>query len=106
VEAFVSYLYCVREMPYGAIKIGVSGNPWSRVLVDLQAGNSRELRLLLVLRVGRPSMRGTDFPMRRIERQWHERFAHLRIRGEWFRPEPELLDEILRVASTDGRADR
>lgn len=28
------------------------------------------------------------------ERRYHERFAHLRTTGEWFRAEPELIDFI------------
>jgi hypothetical protein len=29
-----------------------------------------------------------------IERQYHQRFAHLREQGEWFRADPELLTAI------------
>jgi hypothetical protein len=28
------------------------------------------------------------------ERRWHARFAHLRVTGEWFRADPELLVAI------------
>jgi hypothetical protein len=31
---------------------------------------------------------------RRLERETHRRFARLRLLGEWFRPEPELLEYI------------
>lgn len=37
---------------------------------------------------------------KRIEREHHERFAHLRSTGEWFRTEPDLVDH---VQSLSGR---
>jgi len=35
---------------------------------------------------------------RSTEIKIHERFAHLRVRGEWFRPTKELLDHIQQEA--------
>lgn len=34
------------------------------------------------------------------ESQLHERFEHLRVMGEWHRPEPDLLDHIATLGST------
>jgi len=65
------------------IKIGWSTNPSCRV---------REMNCWYPfgdLRVCR-TFRGT----KRDEKALHEKFAHLRMRGEWFRPEPELCDFI------------
>ncbi len=33
------------------------------------------------------------------ERELHRRFVHLRTRGEWFRPDPELLEYIASQAT-------
>lgn len=49
-------------------------------MADLQVGNPFELRLLGTMPGGYAK-----------EAELHRRFAHLRIRGEWFRSEPELL---------------
>ncbi|MFE2073704.1 GIY-YIG nuclease family protein [Streptomyces misionensis] len=36
------------------------------------------------------------------ERQLHRQFAHLRLKGEWFRAAPELLDHINRLREAEG----
>ena len=61
-----------------AIKIGLSKTPKGR-LRTLQTGHPRELVLLA-------SLEGS----RRLEREIHERFANLRLRGEWFRDDGEI----------------
>lgn len=61
------------------IKIGYAGNPRSR-LADMQTAHGRPLTLLGAV----PG----DMTM---EKGLHKRFAHLRMMGEWFRPDPELL---------------
>jgi Meiotically Up-regulated Gene 113 (MUG113) protein len=64
------------------IKIGQSFNPRSR-RTDLQPGSATELKLLLAV------------PYERIpEPEAHKKFKHLRMMGEWFRPEQDLLDFI------------
>jgi hypothetical protein len=64
------------------IKIGQSFSPRSR-LRDLQPGSATPLKLLLAV------------PYSRIpEPEAHKKFKHLRMMGEWFRPEQELLDFI------------
>lgn len=37
---------------------------------------------------------GTMEGVKEEESRLHQRFARLRLRGDWFRPEPELLDFI------------
>jgi len=64
------------------IKIGVSRAPATR-FSSLLTASPVELELLLV-------MPGT----RRQEQDLHRRFAHARVRGEWFRPIQPLLDYI------------
>lgn len=40
-----------------------------------------------------------------VEREHHERFAHLRADGEWFRPEPDLLTYIAAINAVQREAD-
>ncbi|HYD66141.1 GIY-YIG nuclease family protein [Azospirillum sp.] len=63
-------------------KIGFSAFPPSR-MADLQAATPFQLRLL-------HTIRGDE----RIEQQLHDRFAALRVRGEWFNKAPVLLAYI------------
>ena len=39
----------------------------------------------------------------RLGQELHIQFAHLRLHGEWFRPERELLDFIADVLAPPGR---
>ena len=65
-----------------AIKIGCSKNPEMR-LGELQVGAEQDLVLLATVDGNRQS-----------ELDLHRRFAHLRLRGEWFMADQELLDFI------------
>ena len=47
---------------------------------DLQMGVPETLQVYGILNV-----------IRDKERDFHKRFAHLRLRGEWFRKAPELM---------------
>lgn len=72
----------------GPIKIGIALDPRAR-LAGLQISHFEELALLAAVPGGI-----------NLETQLHRRFAHLRIRGEWFRDGPELRREIARLAGT------
>jgi hypothetical protein len=61
------------------VKIGWSRKVATRI-AGLQTGNASPIRLL-----------GTIPGSRAAEKRLHERFAHLRLHGEWFRAEPELM---------------
>jgi hypothetical protein len=74
------YVYFIRGGD--AIKIGFSKEPPSR-LPDLQVANPEKLDLI-------GAVRGT----RKDERELHQMFCHLEIRGEWFRAELELIEYI------------
>lgn len=64
---------------WGPIKIGTTeGNPRAR-LAAMQTGNPQDLRLLHAIPGGQDTESGL-----------HNMFAHLRIRGEWFRGDDEL----------------
>ena len=76
----LGYTYFVRDGEF--IKIGSSMTPDARIK-SLQTAIARELETLVVV-----PMEFAD------ELQTHQRFAHLRERGEWFRSTPELLGFI------------
>lgn len=72
----------------GPIKIGVAYDPAER-LAGLQIAHFEQLSLRATLSGGLA-----------LETDLHSRFAHLNIRGEWFRPAPDLLaviDDIKRL---------
>lgn len=71
--------YIIRAGDSGPVKIGKADNPHDR-LAALQTGHPDELVLLRVV--------DTDFDCEDI---FHERFARLRIRGEWFQFDPEMM---------------
>jgi hypothetical protein len=73
-------LYFIRAAD--AVKIGRTVDVWNR-LKKMQADNAAELEC-----VCRLPNKGRE------EKDWHERFAHLRIRGEWFRWVPEIAKAI------------
>jgi hypothetical protein len=66
----------------GHVKIGTTSRLEHR-LRSLQTGTSEPLTLL-----------GTIDGGREVESAWHERFAHLRQRGEWFEAADDLLAAI------------
>jgi hypothetical protein len=81
-QAESSFVYFIRQGEKGPIKIGFAADPQKRKQ-QLQTSSSDTLHTLLVLP-------GTF----QTEAHYHARFATLRLRGEWFRPEPELLEFI------------
>ncbi len=80
-----SWVYFISDED-GYIKIGVTNSIESRV-AQLQTSSRQELRLIAKV----PG----DFT---TESELHQRFAHARVRGEWFRPAPDLCDFIKEVA--------
>jgi hypothetical protein len=73
-------IYFGRDEATKLIKIGFTTGEGEDRLRDLQTGCPGPLVLLL-------QMEG----LKQDETAWHERFASVRERGEWFRPAPELL---------------
>jgi hypothetical protein len=82
----VGFVYVVRPAGADVVKIGKAFDVAKR-LASLQTGQSARLELLAELPGGH-----------RLEAELHKRFAHLRVRGEWFRAEPELLAYVVEVA--------
>jgi hypothetical protein len=68
------------------IKIGLTANRFAR-FTALQTALPYEVEIIGFWAVEDHS----------IERKIHKRFAHLRLRGEWFRRAPELLEFIREV---------
>lgn len=71
------FTYFVRDGD--VIKIGSSMRPEERI-AGLQTGNGRLLEVMAIV----PMEIADEFAT-------HQRFAHLRVRGEWFRAEADLL---------------
>lgn len=72
-----SYVYFIQRGSSGPIKIGKStGNPKER-LRELQISSPERLYLIGFIHG--------------VERDVHERFATLRISGEWFSPNEDLI---------------
>lgn len=89
-EKASSVVYFISDEHNNTVKIGYS-NDVSRRLSSLQTANRRTLRLLGVI----PGVKED-------ESRWHERFASLRLNGEWFRLQPPLtqaIEEAIGVAS-------
>lgn len=76
-QRFVYFIQCDD-----AVKIGIAVNVASRFM-GIQVGSLKPLTLLAAVAGGFPE-----------ERAVHRRFAHLRVRGEWFSAAPELLTFI------------
>jgi DNA-binding transcriptional ArsR family regulator len=70
----------------GQIKIGWSKRVSAR-LAQLQTGSAAPIKLI-----------GTMPGGLAVERRVHEKFAHLRLSGEWFTATPELLEYVSEVA--------
>lgn len=82
------YVYLIAEQ-HGLVKIGKATDPDAR-LESLQAVIPYPLVLLLTI----PAV---DF--HRLERELHQRFASLRVRGEWFRLSPYDIEALRREYS-------
>ena len=78
------YVYFIQGLDGSPIKIGRALNPEQR-LKDLQVGHTDALRILAIV---------YDPKGRQFEAELHERFKSHKIRGEWFRPAPEIADFI------------
>jgi hypothetical protein len=85
-------VYFLQAQDSGAIKIGSSKCITTRAY-EIQTSNHEQLTILGVIDV-------VGSPRGRLERSLHRQFEGARIRNEWFRPTPELLQLIAERAST------
>lgn len=75
------WIYFIQRGQDGPIKIGIAKDVGKR-LSDLQVGCPEKLRVLAQFQTSSI----------RAEYYMHSEFAHLRLGGEWFRADPELVD--------------
>lgn len=78
--ASTSRVYFIQSGHAGPIKIGYSTNPVQQRLAALQTGHPEPLRVLAEVEGDRS-----------VEADLHQRFRRHRMKGEWFRPDPELI---------------
>lgn len=83
-------VYFLQRGETGPIKIGISKNPKKRITA-IQGLCAEPVEVLLLLSVD----------SRQKEREIHEKFKHLRLKGEWFEPAPDLLGWIEEHRSDD-----
>lgn len=85
------FVYFILSSETNRMKIGIAADPWER-LDTLRTGSPEELLLVAFI----PA---TD--ARCMEREWHDRFAEDRLRGEWFNATLGLAQAVLTEASRD-----
>lgn len=78
-------IYFAVAETMGLIKIGFTKGSVRKRLSNVQSSSPDSIRILL-------SMHGD----RLQEKSLHDRFAASHVRGEWFKPSPDLLDYIAR----------
>ncbi len=78
-------VYFLLDTVQKVVKIGVAANLDAR-FNNLQGGNVNPLKILVSVAGGR-----------KLERQFHQRLAHLRLRREWFKDCPELRKLICEI---------
>ncbi len=78
---FRRMIYFIRYGKQKLVKIGHSATHPRVRMMQMQTGTPETL-FLIGMAPGGPD----------VEAAWHLRFAHLRVRGEWFRWEPELRE--------------
>lgn len=76
------YVYFIQGLSGGAIKIGFSNDPQSR-LKTLQTGYPDILRVLCLV----PGNEKTEI-------FYHKKFELYKLSGEWFKPVKQIFDEI------------
>jgi hypothetical protein len=75
-------IYFIHDETSKAVKIGKANDPQKRLSM-LQVGCSNKLAMLAMI----PGNQSEEI-------KFHRQFGHLKIRGEWFRAAPELLEFV------------
>lgn len=83
--ATTEYVYFIHSEESNAVKIGRAKNVEKR-LKSLQTAHPHELKVIKSFKV-----KGVK-AARELENSLHQKFNYLRLSGEWFKAEPELLD--------------
>jgi hypothetical protein len=88
-----NYVYLVQQLDgsgSGPMKIGVARD-FRKRMAGLQVASPHEL-----------AIRSVILGNREVEAAMHDKFRHLRMRGEWFTGSREILDEFDRIAAMLG----
>lgn len=83
----VYFVYFISNADSQAIKIGIAKNV-ERRLKSLQTASPAKLQVLKALQVN--GLKAAQ----KLERALHQQFRHLRLSGEWFRADSELVKYI------------
>ncbi|MEM9220491.1 MAG: GIY-YIG nuclease family protein [Cyanobacteria bacterium P01_F01_bin.150] len=83
----VHFVYFILNSDSSAIKIGMAKN-LERRLKSLQTSSPAKLELIRSVQVS------SQGEARELEKLLHQKFEHIRITGEWFRAESELIHYI------------
>ena len=86
------FVYFIQAGAGGPIKIGYTSNAPQKRMVKIQTDCPWAVRLL-------GAVEGTEAD----EKAFHDRFAHLRNRGEWFDPCTELTFAIEEILASGNR---
>jgi len=86
-------VYFIQAEALGLVKIGCGDDARKR-LATLQVGSPDVLRLVGVFHAD-------DAPA--FEAHLHRTFGHLRVRGEWFRPDEQMTDLMAVLCAPDER---
>lgn len=86
------WIYFIQAGDGGPIKIGRATNVLDR-MSSMQSDNHERLKLI-----------GVTEGRRSRERELHARFRHLRMHGEWFRPEDDLVKYVQEVTAEWARS--
>lgn len=81
-KEYDGYIYFIQGLCGGAIKIGYSQEPIKR-LNQLQTGYPDTLTILMMI----PGNKD-------LEQQLHEEFYEYKLKGEWFKPDPYLINKM------------
>lgn len=92
---FIGNVYFFRSA--GLIKIGITQRSVNRRAAGVRSSTKQPVEIL-------GSIRLKDHG--NIEMLLHNRFKHLRVHGEWFTPDDELIKFIDRVLSTNPDYDQ
>lgn len=80
------YVYFVRDVAFGKIKIGYAKSDLDRRLNTLQAGCPQEIQLVAFIRTKNAN---------KLEKELHRKYASKHYRGEWFDITDKDIDLVI-----------
>ncbi len=82
-ESRAGFVYFIQESILKNIKIGFTSSHPMKRLHTLSVANSQDLEFLGFMLAAKPQ-----------EKKLHQKFRHLHLKNEWFRPGEDLLEFI------------